>query len=112
MQIVYKILSEPEWRMAVAAGVFAGSAADLRDGFIHLSTARQLPGTAAKHFAGQTDLLLIAFREGDLAGLRWEPSRGGDLFPHVYGEIRPQLAVSVQQLPFANGAHHFPEGLS
>lgn len=111
MQIVYKILSEPEWRVAVAAGVFAGSAADRRDGFIHLSTARQLPGTAAKHFAGQTDLLLIAFREGDLAGLRWEPSRGGDLFPHVYGEVPTRLALSVHRLPFENGAHLFPEGL-
>jgi uncharacterized protein (DUF952 family) len=111
MRIVYKILAGPEWRAAEAAGVFTGSAADRRDGFIHLSTARQLPGTAAKHFAGQRDLLLIGFREGKLAALRWEPSRGGELFPHVYGEIATRLAVSVQPLPLELGSHRFPEGL-
>lgn len=111
MKIVYKILAEPEWRAAHVAGVFGGSAADRRDGFIHLSTARQLPGTAAKHFAGQPDLLLIAFAESDLTGLRWESSRGGDLFPHVYGEIPTRLALNVHRLPFENGAHLFPEGL-
>ena len=112
MTIVYKILSGPEWRAAEAAGVFTGSAADRRDGFIHLSTARQLPGTAARHFAGQTDLLLIGFREGELAALRWEPSRGGELFPHVYGTIGTRLAVSIQPLPVENGHHRFPEGLA
>ena len=111
MKVVYKILAEPEWRAAHAAGVYAGSAADRRDGFIHLSTARQLPGTAAKHFAGQSDLLLIAFAEGDLLGLRWEPSRAGELFPHVYGEISTRLALSVHRLPFEDGAHLFPQGL-
>lgn len=112
MKIVYKVLSAPEWRAAVAAGVFSGSAADRRDGFIHLSAASQLAGTAARHFAGQADLLLIGFREGDLAGLRWEPSRGGELFPHVYGDIPTRLAASVQALPLEHGAHRFPEGLA
>jgi uncharacterized protein (DUF952 family) len=111
MAIVYKILSGPEWREAEAAGVFTGSAADRRDGFIHLSTARQLPGTAARHFAGQPDLLLIGFPEAALAGLRWEPSRGGELFPHVYGVIPTRVAASVQPLPLENGSHRFPEGL-
>ncbi len=112
MRILYKILPAAEWRAAVAKGVFEGSAVDLKDGFIHLSAANQVRETAARHFAGQEDLLLVAFREADLPGLTWEPSRGGDLFPHVYGAIPAGLAVSAEALPLENGRHRFPEGVA
>jgi uncharacterized protein (DUF952 family) len=89
--IVYKIVPAHVWRTAEASGQFTGSAADERDGFIHLSTARQVAGTAARHFAGIDDLLLVAVSAADL-DLRWELSRGGDVFPHLYGPL-PMSAV-------------------
>lgn len=110
MRILYKIVSAAEWRAAVARGVFEGAAVDLRDGFIHLSTAQQVRETAARHFAGQDGLLLVGFREAELANLKWEPSRGGDLFPHVYGVIDPARAASQDPLPLENGVHRFPPG--
>lgn len=110
MRILYKILPDALWRDAVSLGVFEGSAVDHKDGFIHLSTAAQMRETAARHFAGQEGLVLVGFREGDLANLKWEPSRGGDLFPHVYGTIDPASAVSQDPLPLENGVHRFPPG--
>jgi uncharacterized protein (DUF952 family) len=110
MRILYKIISAAQWRAAEARGVFEGAAVDLTDGFIHLSTARQMRETAARHFAGQDGLLLVGFREEDLPNLKWEPSRGGDLFPHVHGVIDTALAVSQDPLPLENGVHLFPEG--
>ncbi|MCA3554655.1 DUF952 domain-containing protein [Aestuariivirga sp.] len=112
MRILYKIMPAAQWRAARACGVFEGSAADLKDGFIHLSTGRQMRGTAERHFAGQDGLVLVGFREEQLANLRWEASRGGDLFPHVYGAIDTALAVSEDLLPLENGVHRFPEGLA
>ena len=112
MRILYKILTTGEWRAAVAKGVFEGSAVDLKDGFIHLSTAQQMRETAARHFAGQDGLVLAGFRDEELSKLRWEPSRGGDLFPHVYGTIDPALACSLDPLPLENGAHRFPPGVA
>ena len=93
MTIIYKICEEASWRAARAAGRYHGSAVDERDGFIHFSTAGQLAETAAKHFAGQTELVLVAV-DGDALGatLKWEPSRGGDLFPHLYAAL-PLTAV-------------------
>ncbi|MFD0823469.1 DUF952 domain-containing protein, partial [Micromonospora zhanjiangensis] len=91
--MIYKIVSRAEWSAAVTAGRYDGSADDRRDGFVHLSSAEQLPGTAERHFAGQSDLLVLAVdpdRLGD--ALRWEPSRGGALFPHVHGPL-PLAAV-------------------
>ena len=108
MRILYKILPEAEWRKAVGAGRFEGSAVDHRDGFIHLSAAHQLPGTAEKHFAGQSGLLLVGFPEDDLTQLRWEPSRGGDLFPHVYGAIPTRLVCRVQALELDRGMLRLP----
>lgn len=108
MRILYKILSAHQWQAARAEGVFKGSAVDLKDGFIHLSTAAQMRETASRHFAGQEGLVLVGFREEDLPNLRWEPSRGGDLFPHVYGPIDPASAVSEAPLPLENGVHRFP----
>jgi uncharacterized protein (DUF952 family) len=111
MQLLYKILSGAEWRDATGKGVFEGSAVDHRDGFIHLSTARQVRETAARHFAGREGLVLVAFAEDALSNLKWEPSRGGDLFPHVHGTIATGLSVEVHPLPLENGAHRFPAGI-
>ncbi len=93
MTTIYKICGEALWREAKAAGQFVGAPVDLRDGFIHFSTAAQLAGTAAKHFAGATNLLLVAV-DGDALGaaLKWEVSRGGELFPHLYAPL-PLSAV-------------------
>jgi uncharacterized protein (DUF952 family) len=86
---VLKILRAQEWAELEATGAFAGSAADRRDGFVHLSTPAQAPGTAVRHFAGEAGLWLVALDEGRLgAALRWEMSRGGEEFPHLYRAIR------------------------
>jgi uncharacterized protein (DUF952 family) len=98
--IVYKICSAAEWQAAARAGVFDGSAVDRRDGFIHFSTAAQVAETAAKHFAGQRDLVLVAIDAGKLGtALRWEISRGGALFPHLYAPLALEAVVSVVPLP-------------
>ena len=110
MRILYKILSADQWDAAQATGLFTGSAVDIKDGFIHLSTAEQMRETAARHFTGQDGLVLVGFREEDLANLKWEPSRGGELFPHVYGVIETASAVSQDPLSLENGVHHFPAG--
>lgn len=106
---VYKIVSASEWQAADRAGLFAGSQVDIDDGFIHCSTAAQLRETAARHFAGVGDLLLIAVTTGAL-DLRWEPSRGDDLFPRLYQPL-PLAAVRwVKPLPLgADRQHLFPE---
>ena len=111
MTLIYKICSEALWREAERVGVFAGAAIDLEDGYIHFSTAAQAPETAARHFAGQGDLVLVAINAGALGdGLRWEPSRGGDLFPHLYGALRLDAVRWVRPLPLGpDGRHVFPE---
>jgi uncharacterized protein (DUF952 family) len=111
--MIYKICPAPAWREAERQGIYRGSADDLRDGFIHFSTAMQVVGTLAKHFAGQPDLFLIAVEADDLGdALSWEPSRGGDLFPHLYGELDPASAQSVTALTLrADGSHAVPEFL-
>lgn len=98
-RFIYKVCEQSAWSAAVAAGAYRGSAVDLRDGFIHFSTAAQLAETLRRHFAGQRDLVLIAVDPGDLGdALRYEPSRGGDLFPHLYGELPVLLAREVSGL--------------
>ena len=100
---VYKILTRGEWREAEAAGVYAGSGDDRRDGFIHLSARGQVAATAARHFAGVADLFLLeieAARLGD--ALAWEPSRGGEMFPHLYGTLDTSAVVAAE--PFEPGA--------
>lgn len=112
MTPIYKIVSQSDWRAAQAADVFAGAPVDLADGFIHFSTAGQVRETAAKHFAGQTDLLLVAFDADTLgAALKWEVSRGGALFPHLYAPLDPRAAVSVRPLPLGPGSSHDFTGL-
>ena len=91
--LIFKICHAGEWRAAMRTGVYDGSAKDRADGFLHFSTAKQLMGTLAKHYAGESDLLLVAADEGLLgAALKYEPSRNGDLFPHLYGQL-PVSAV-------------------
>jgi uncharacterized protein (DUF952 family) len=107
--LIYKVCPAAEWRAAVAAGAYRGSAVDLRDGFIHFSTGAQLAETLRRHFAGQRDLVLAAVDPDDLgAGLRWEPSRGGDLFPHLYGELPVALARNVTPLEVDREGHGRP----
>lgn len=112
-RLVFKICTAAEWETAVRSGSYEGSSDDARDGFIHLSTAEQLSGTAAKYFAGKPNLVLVAYAEGDLAAtLRWEPSRGGQLFPHVYGSLPPSGAKWVVPLPLgADGLPLIPKDL-
>jgi len=110
---IYKIVPASLWEKARKAGVFEGASIDLTDGFIHFSTAAQARETAARHFAGQGDLLLVAVDAEALGdALVYEPSRGGDLFPHLYG-VLPLSAVSAEApLPLgADGRHVFPEFL-
>jgi uncharacterized protein (DUF952 family) len=110
---IYKICARREWDEARASGVYAGSAADRADGFIHFSTAAQLAATAARHFAGQADLVLVAVDPARLppGALRWEPSRGGALFPHLYAVLPAAAALRVEALPWDGGRHRLPEGL-
>ena len=112
--LIFKIVSDALWRQAEADGTFRGAPVDLTDGYIHFSTAAQVRETAAKHFAEQPDLKLVAVDSDDLgAALQWEPSRGGALFPHLYGTL-PVFAVRwVKPLPLgSDGAHHFPADLA
>ena len=95
---IYKILSRAAWDAARAAGRFEGAAVDRADGYIHFSTAAQAQETARKHFAGQADLVVLELEADDL-GLRWEPSRGGDLFPHLYGALDTGLVRTVTEAP-------------
>src|SRR5947207_12145623 len=88
MTLIYKICRASDWQEAAAQGTYRGSGDDHRDGFIHLSAGHQVQETARRYFAGQSHLILIAFDAKALEPmLKWEPSRGGDLFPHVYGTI-------------------------
>jgi uncharacterized protein (DUF952 family) len=112
MPLLYKICTAREWTEARASGSYGGSSVDGADGFIHLSAGHQVRETARRHFAGIHGLVLVAFEADRLPGLRWEPSRGGDLFPHVYGEIATSLAVSVEALPLFETGHRFPEGFA
>jgi len=107
MTLIYKILSRAEWAQAKASGAFTGSAVDLADGFIHFSAADQAQETAAKWFAGQADLMLLSVEtEGLGEALKWEASRGGALFPHLYRPLLVQevlaeraLALDAQGVP-------------
>lgn len=108
---IYKICENALWREAEHAGVFRGAAIDARDGFIHFSSATQVRATAAKHFAGAEDLMLIAVDANALGdALKWEVSRGGDLFPHLYGELSLAAVRWVKPLPLGIDQRHvFPE---
>lgn len=112
MSRIYKILSTEAWETAVAAGVFAGAPVDLADGFIHFSTADQVAETAGKHFAGRAGLVLAAFDAHAFgAALKWEISRGGARFPHLYATLDPALALRVAPLPVGSDGRHDFTGL-
>jgi uncharacterized protein (DUF952 family) len=97
---IYKILPRAEWEAARAAGSFEGSEVDRKDGYIHFSTAAQAAETARKWFAGQSDLVVLEVEGDDLgAALRWERSRGGDLFPHLYGPLPADKVLAVTEAP-------------
>jgi uncharacterized protein (DUF952 family) len=103
-KLIYKILPATEWQAALAATQFTGSGIDIADGYIHLSTADQVRETANKWFAGQKDLLLAAFDPADFVEtLKWEPSRDGALFPHIYGTIDVALVKSVAAMDAGEG---------
>lgn len=109
--MIYKICPQELWREAERTGIFTGAPVDHQDGFIHFSTASQVKETAAKHFRGQNDLLLIAVEEASAAALlRFEVSRGGDMFPHFYGSLPVSAVVWVKPLPLGTGGDHiFPD---
>ncbi len=111
MRIIYKICPQLLWREAEKAGFFVGAPIDIQDGYLHFSTAEQVRETAARHFAGQRDLLLIAIDADSLGhALRYEPSRGGDLFPHLYAHLPLSAVLWVKPLPLdTDGQHVFPD---
>ena len=111
MTLIYKICPGALWRQAEQAGAFLGAEIDHADGYIHFSTAAQAPETAARHFAGQEDLVLVAVDAEALGeALRYEPSRGGDLFPHLYAPLSLDAVRWVRPLPLGpDGRHVFPE---
>lgn len=112
--LIYKIVTSEQWQHAQKAGRFQGAPVDLKDGYIHLSTAAQVRETVAKHFAGQSGLLLLGVSAAALAdNLRYEPSRGGQLFPHLYGELPIEAVVSIDDLPLGDdGRHRFPDEMN
>ncbi len=114
MRRIYKICPASAWREAERQGVYRGSADDVRDGYIHFSTAAQVAETARKHFRGQAGLLLVAV-DADALGdrLRWEPSRNDELFPHLYGELDLGAVRAIHDLRSrADGSHDVPELVS
>lgn len=113
MSLIYKICPAALWREAEAAGRFDGAPVDLADGYIHFSTAAQARETAAKHFSGQDNLLLVAVESEALGeALRFEPSRGGALFPHLYGPLPVSAVAWVAPLPAGpDGGHIFPDSI-
>lgn len=109
--LIYKILRDDEWAAFRAAGVTDGAPVDLADGFIHFSTADQVAETAAKHFAGESGLMLLAVEADGLDGLRWEVSRGGAKFPHLYRPLRRKDVIRADPLPLGAGGRHDFAGL-
>ncbi len=110
--LIFKILRTDEWQALRDQGETTGAPVDIADGYIHFSTAQQAPETAAKHFAGQDGLFLLAAQTDALGdALEWEVSRGDALFPHLYRTLTLADVQWAQPLPLKNGAHQFPAGL-
>ena len=109
-QSLYKVVSCEDWQQALTAGIFRGFGIDLEDGFIHLSTGDQVKQTVRRYFSGRADLMLVSIDGSGLGEtLRWEPSRGGVLFPHVYGAIAMSAVLQAEPLKLGeNDQHHFP----
>jgi uncharacterized protein (DUF952 family) len=109
--LIYKIFRRPEWTEFRARGETLGAPIDLQDGYIHFSTAAQVAETAAKHFTAESDLVLLAVEAEGLDALKWEPSRGVALFPHLYRPLRAADVVWDKSLPLGASGHIFPEGV-
>ena len=111
--LIYKIFRAEEWAALQQAGESAGAPVDLADGFVHFSTAEQAAETAAKHFAGAEGLMLLAC-DADALGdaLKWEVSRGGAKFPHLYRALRITDVLWAKPLPLEDGVHRFPEDMA
>lgn len=107
--LIYKIFRAGEWAALEANGETAGAPIDVADGYVHFSTAEQAQETAAKHFAGEDDLVLLALESDALDPLRWETSRGGALFPHLYRSLKLSDVLWQKPLPLVDGVHQFPE---
>jgi|SRR5579863_1939375 len=109
MILIFKIVSASDWRAAEAAGVFEGAGIDRADGYIHFSTVEQVVETAARHFVGRKDLTLVAVDAEALGeALKWEPSRGGAIFPHLYAKLPLSAVKWSRPLPLdAEGRHRF-----
>lgn len=110
--LIYKIFRKDEWQALRRVGETRGAPVDLTDGFIHLSTAEQAPETAAKHFSGQDGLMLAALQANSLgAALKWEVSRGGAEFPHLYRHMTLTDVLWCKPLPLRDGIHQFPQDM-
>jgi uncharacterized protein (DUF952 family) len=110
--LIYKIFRRPEWDAFHAAGQTMGAPIDVADGYVHFSTAGQVAETAAKHFAAESDLVLVALNTDALGdALKWEPSRGGALFPHLYRKLLMADVIWDKSLPLGATGHIFPEGV-
>ena len=108
--LIYKIFRADEWAELQSQSVTKGAPIDIADGYVHFSTAEQARETAAKHFAGEDGLILLALNSDALGDdLKWEPSRGGALFPHLYRELRLSDVLWDKPLPIVDGIHQFPE---
>tara|TARA_B100001142_G_C14137699_1_gene579397 strand:+ start:356 stop:712 length:357 start_codon:yes stop_codon:yes gene_type:complete len=112
--IIFHMCKNNEWQIALVSGIYNGSSQDVTDGFIHFSTADQILKSAEKHHNGQHDLVLLSVKVGFLGGaLRWEKSRGGDLFPHLYGSLPIKAVIRVDHIELGpDGLHKFPQELS
>ncbi|HTV90306.1 MAG TPA: DUF952 domain-containing protein [Stellaceae bacterium] len=108
--MIYHMCPAQAWQEAVASGEYRGGADDARDGFLHFSTAAQIAESAHRHRAGQDGLVLVVVDAAGLGDrLKWERSRGGDLFPHLYGPLLPSEAARIEPLPLGpDGQHVFP----
>nr|WP_319247457.1 DUF952 domain-containing protein [uncultured Celeribacter sp.] len=110
--LIYKIFRAPEWAAMQAGGETLGAPVDLADGYVHFSTAAQVRETAAKWFAGEDGLVLLSCDSDTMAPhLKWEPSRNGDLFPHLYRALRMEDIQQVAHLPLGDSGHIFPEDI-
>jgi uncharacterized protein (DUF952 family) len=111
-EVAYKLVDRAEWTDALAAGTYAGSAVDRADGYIHMSTAAQLAETARRHYAGKSDLVLVEVALSPLGGaLKWEASRGGDLFPHLFAPLPARADAAQRRLSVdAEGVMRFEDG--
>ncbi len=108
--LIFKVSPAADWAEAEKSGVYTGAPVDLADGFIHFSTAAQLAETVEKHFAGQDNLLVVAVRTAGLGeALKWEPSRGGGLFPHLYDDLHTGQVAWTKPMPLKEGKHTIPD---